>query len=56
MPINFEEVSGEVVPQSASERANAPTQASPPPGQDPAECFRQQWQLHRERERRLIAD
>lgn len=56
MPISFEEVTGEVAPPPAAQRTSAPAAEPKPAGQDPAECFRQQWQLRSERERRLIAD
>jgi hypothetical protein len=56
MPITFEEISGEVVPERATEPSTAPPAESPAQHQDPAELLRRELQIHRERERRLIAD
>lgn len=56
MPIVFEEVSGEVVPERGGERA-AP---QPPPPQTPqpdmAQAVRRELAIDHERARRLIAD
>jgi hypothetical protein len=56
MPIVFEEVSGEVVPERDGER----TTPQPPPAQTPptdvAQAVRRQLAIERERALRLIAD
>lgn len=56
MPVTFEEISGEVVPERAAEPPTAPETESPAQHHDPAELLRRELQIHRERERRLIAD
>jgi hypothetical protein len=56
MPVVFDEISGEVSPERASERSDRPQQPGPAGDSDPAELLRRELQLLREREQRLIVD
>ena len=55
MPIVFEEVTGEIVPERGPAQAEAGGEASPQ-NQDLGETARREIYLMRERERRLHAD
>jgi hypothetical protein len=55
MPIVFEEVTGEIVPERSPAHAEAGSE-SPPAGNDIGETVRHEIYLMRERERRLHAD
>ena len=55
MPIVFEEVTGEIVPERGPAQAEAGGE-SPPGGTDVGETVRREIYLMRERERRLHAD
>ncbi len=55
MPIVFEEVTGEIVPDRGSARTEEGGESSPGE-QDVAETVRREIYLRRERERRLHAD
>jgi hypothetical protein len=55
MPIVFEEVTGEIVPDRGSAQTEAGGESSPDQ-QDVAETVRREIYLMRERERRLHAD
>jgi len=55
MPIVFEEISGEIAPERATESAQ-PGGSSPAQDFDPAELLRRELVLMRERQQRAIAD
>ena len=55
MPIVFEEVTGEIVPERGPAHAETGGE-SPPAGKDIGETVRHEIYLMRERERRLHAD
>ena len=55
MPIVFEEVTGEIVPEREAEPRDAPA-AVTADGDDRAEKLRRQLELMRERRARLMAD
>jgi hypothetical protein len=55
MPIVFEEVSGEIVPERAAEPRDA-AESSRVPGEDASERLRRDLEMMRERQQRLIAD
>jgi hypothetical protein len=56
MPIVFEEVSGEVVPERGGERTTPQPPPSETPPSDVAQAVRRELAIERERARRLIAD
>jgi hypothetical protein len=55
MPIVFEEVTGEIVPERPAEAPEG-TESRAPRGEDPAERLRRDLELMRERQQRLMAD
>ena len=55
MPTVFDEITGEIMPQPATESGAQP-QTSGTPQPDLTEALRHELQLARERERRLVAD
>lgn len=56
MPITFDEISGQVVPERAAESSAAPAAQSSAHSQDSVNELRRALHIERERERRLIAD
>lgn len=56
MPVVFEEVSGEVVPERGGERATPQPPPPQAPPSDVAQAVRRELAIERERARRLIAD
>ncbi len=56
MPVVFDEISGEVSPERASDRSERTQQPESAHDSDPVELLRRELQLLHEREQRLVVD